>query len=235
MSKNTVMARTDSPDQRHRTSTLRDVLDPDDHDSNILVVGPALSEKDQVAYELLAGSWTSGRSPFAITATDAEPAFRSRFEQFVPTGGSVDDVYVIDCAESSPTETHEDRSTCGVSTPADLTGIGICLAKGYDQYDTGGGRRVLVDNLSTLLIYSEMDRVYRFLSTINRRVTDVGDGTVQLLDQDALASTDRSKLFTLFSTVIEVRSENGSTLFRVHADTQSEWHEFLPASERDDA
>jgi KaiC/GvpD/RAD55 family RecA-like ATPase len=231
----TVVARTETPETDYDRASPSDVLGSGGLDSNVLVVGPTLSNKDQLAYDLLARSWANGVTPFAITATDAGPEFRSRFETFVPPGNRVEDVYVVDCAESSRSGEGDERATCDVGTPADLTGIGICLSKGYDGYGTGGRRRILLDNLSTLLIYSDIDRVYRFLSTINSRVTEVGDVTIQLLDEDALDSTDRNTLLNLFSTIIEVRTEANTTLFRVHGDTQSEWYEYLPRPERDHA
>lgn len=228
----TVVARTETRETEYDRATPGDVLGSGGLDSNVLVIGPTLSNKDQLAYDLLAGSWANDISPFAITATDARREFRSRFETFVPPANRVEDIYIIDCVESSRSGPGDERSTCDVSTPADLTGIGICLSKGYDQYGTDGGRRILLDNLSTLLIYSDIDRVYRFLSTINSRVTEVGDVTVQLLDEDALDATDRNTLLNLFSTIIEVKTEANATLFRVHGDTRSEWYEYLPRPER---
>ena len=118
------------------------------------------------------------------------------------------------------------ESACSVASPADLTGVGICLSKGYDRHGTGGDRRVLIDNLSTLLIYSDVGRIYRFLSVINSRIAEVGDATVQLLDVDAVSSEDKNKLFQLFSTVVQVQTEAGTMLFRIRGDTNTEWYEY---------
>jgi len=220
---NSLVARVDNSAPEYETATIADVLSSTEHRSAILIIGPTLSNKDEIAFDLLAESWNEETAPFAVTAADSEQTLRSRFGEFVPRGRSATEFYVIDCSESSDAES---ESACSVASPADLTGVGICLSKGYDRHGTGGDRCVLIDNLSTLLIYSDIGRVYRFLSVINSRIADVGDTTVQLLDADAIRSEDKTKLFQLFSTIIQVRMESGTMLFRLRGDTNTEWYEY---------
>ena len=215
------MAKVTNEDATFEKQTVAEVLPTDAGGSDVLVIGPTLSDKDQIAFDVLADSWETGRAPFVITATDTDAQFRDRFAPFVPAGHPAEELYVIDCTEQTP----DSQSSCSVNSPVDLTGIAICLSKGYDQYG-GGGRRILLDTISTLLIYSSMDRVYRFLSKLNSRASELGDSTVQLLDSDAIDTEDRNTLFQLFPTVIEVRDEADRTLFRVHGDSETSWYEF---------
>lgn len=218
------MARTDEASTSYDTATVGDVRAPADLGATVLVTGPTLSNKDAVAFDLFGDGWTDAR-PFAITATDPAAAFRDRLRPYVPAGRRAEDVYVIDCLEVSNSTDSDDPHTHGVGTPADLTGIGIALSKGYERYGTGQ-RRVLLDNLATLLVYSDIDRVYRFVDVVTSRLTDLGNTSVHLLDGDTVEGTDRNKLIQLFSAVIEVRSEGDTTLFRVRDGTgASEWYE----------
>ena len=217
------MAQVTSEDATIGKQTVADVLPDSSGESDVLVVGPTLSEKDRIAFDILADSWQSGRAPFVITATDTDAQFRDRFEPFVPAGHRTEELYVIDCTEQTP----DSQSSCSVHSPVDLTGVAVCLSKGYDQYGSGR-RRILLDTISTLLIYSSMERVYRFLSKLNSRASELGGSTVQLLDSDAIDTEDRNKLFQLFPIVIEVRDEADTTLFRVHGDTETSWYEFQP-------
>lgn len=196
--------------------------------SNILISGPTFSGKDSIALDLLSESWASERRPFVITATDTADQFRSRFDALSPPNKRAEAVYVIDCTESGQTERASDTPTCTSATPADLTGVGVCLSKGYDEFGAPGGRVVLLDNLSTLLVYSDVDRIFRFISTINSRVTELGDITVQLLDTDAIDSVNKNKLLQLFGTVIQVKKDGGRTLFRVRGATETTWAEYPP-------
>lgn len=211
---------------RKEGAQVSEILPDDALRSNILIIGPTLSEKDTIAFDLLAESWTSGCRPFVITATDTADQFRSRFDAFSPPKRRVEELYVIDCAESGQAEDTPEQLTCTSATPADLTGVGICLSKGYDEFGASGGRVVLLDNLSTFLVYSDVERIFRFISTINNHVTDHGDITVQLLDTDAVDTADKNKLFQVFSTIIEVKDDDGTTLFRVRGETETTWTEY---------
>lgn len=220
------MSQINTPTSRRERADISEILPEETLKSNILIVGPTLSEKDTIAFDLLAESWAAGHPPFVITATDAAEQFRTRFDSFCPTDRRVEDLYVMDCTETSQDEATTETPTCMVSTPADLTGVAICLSKGYDTFGSPGGRVTLLDNLSTFLVYSDVDRIFRFISAINNRVTNLGDITVQLLDTDAIDTVNKNKLLQLFSTVIEVREEGGKTQFRVRGETQTSWAEY---------
>lgn len=214
------------PTTRREWPRVSDLLPDKTLESNILISGPTLSEKDTIAFDLLAESWSSGRPPFVITATDTADQFRSRFDSLSPPNRHVEDLYVIDCTESAQDADATEKTTCLSATPADLTGVGICLSKGYNEFGEAGGRVILLDNLSTLLVYSDVNRIFRFISTINNRVTELGDITVQLLDTDAIDTVNKNKLLQLFSTVIQVREDEGKTLYRVRGETETTWAEY---------
>lgn len=225
------MSRTDAAPTTTEAVQVTDVVPFKALGPDVLVVGPTLGGKDPIAFDLLAERWAAAHPPFVITATDTAAQLRSRIDPFVPRSGCAGDLYAIDCTGSSGFDDSADVPTCVSTTPADLTGIGICLAKGYDRFGSPGGRVVLLDNLSTLLVYSDVDRIYRFVSTLNNRVTELGDTTVQLLDTDAVDTTDRHKLFQLFSTLIEVRDRDDTTVFRLRGRAETDWHEYLPRRE----
>lgn len=225
------MSQGDDLAAQHVTERVLDVVPAETLESDILVMGPTLSKKDEIAIELLAENWTQDRTPFAVTATESAASFRSRLAATLPSDRDVEDLYVIDAAESSGTGDAANLPGCASTTPADLTGVGICLSKGYKQFGTPGGRVVLVENLSTFLVYSDIERIFRFVNTINNRVTELGDITVQLLDTDAIDSKDRRKLLQLFATVIEVKERSGETVFRLRGDVQTDWHGYAPAQE----
>lgn len=225
------LAQTNEKKEATKRETVTAALPSDTRGSEILVIGPTLSDKDHIAFDILVDSWETEADPFVVTATDPAPQFRSRFESYIPPDRRVQDVYVIDCTETPQGERPGRQSGCSVSSPVDLTGVSVCLSKGYERYGNTGRRRVLIDNLSTLLIYSDIDRIYRFLSVINSRTSELGDATIQLLDTDAIDTEDRNTLFQLFSIIIEVRTDHDTSMFRVHGDTETrwtEWYEYQP-------
>ncbi len=60
-----------------------------------------------------------------------------------------------------------------VATPADLTGIGIEVARWFtrfEQDDATAGVRFGVDSLSSMLMYADLARVFRFVHVLTNRV-----------------------------------------------------------------
>lgn len=55
------------PSRRKAGSRITAVLPEEVLDSNILITGPTLSEKDTIAFDLLADRWVSSHPPFVIT------------------------------------------------------------------------------------------------------------------------------------------------------------------------
>jgi KaiC/GvpD/RAD55 family RecA-like ATPase len=189
-------------------------------------MGPALSGKNRVAFELLANAYDRKARPCVVTATDTASQFRKRFEPYVRSDHHVEDVLVIDALAGASDDTTRTGRTFTVGTPADLTGIGVQLSKALERLPPTErqGARVLVDSLSTLLIYSDIKRLFRFVNAINRRINGVGSGTVHVLDDDAIESQHRQQLLQLFPTVVQVEEEAGETKFRIRGERTSDWY-----------
>lgn len=98
-----------------------------------------------------------------------------------------DRVCVIDCVSlQQGTEPSADRIK-GVSTPADLTGVGMQASAFYQLlYDQGVDRiRVGLLSASTLLMYSDLRRVSRFVHTLTGRVAATDGLALVALDDDS--------------------------------------------------
>jgi hypothetical protein len=220
--------RPDDEAQAVEPARVVDVLPSAATRSDVLVLGPTLSDKDRLAFDLVIAAWQDGGEPFVISATDTASEFRSRLAAAVPADLAAEAAYVIDCTETATSAGATDDATCTAASPADLTGVSICLSKGFERFEPAEPRRILLDNIATLLIYSDVERVYQFISAINQRADDANLGTVHLLDTDAVEAADRSKLFQLFQTVVEVRQEDDTPRFRIRGQSDSPWYEYQP-------
>jgi KaiC/GvpD/RAD55 family RecA-like ATPase len=202
-----------------------DDVPPLDPTENLLVMGPALSGKSRVAFDLLADAYDVDACPCVITATDSAPQFRTRFDPYVDSEYSAENVVVIDSCASASSREASDSRTFTVGSPADLTGLGIQLSKVFGQLpkERREGSRVLIDSLSSLLVYSGIERLFKFVNIVNRRVTEAGGSTIHLLDTDAVEAQHRQQLLQLFSTVIDVRDDAGETEFRLRGAETTDW------------
>jgi hypothetical protein len=198
---------------------------------DVLVCGPAMSGKTQMALELLVAAVveTEGR-PFYLTTSGSATDARARLDARTPEGGSLPRPAVVAC-DGGP---ELDEFTRSVDTPGDLTGLATALTEMYDASRRSRrlGSRVLVDNVTALLVATDLEPVYRFMHALTVRVAEAGGQTIATLDTDGLAGGERPALTGLFDTVVEVRHPDGSDPeYRLH--DSGDWHGYLlPGGDR---
>jgi hypothetical protein len=188
--------------QRHRAT---EVLDAEEIESgtNLLVSGSAMSGKHELVLSLLAAGEADG-SVFVTTRKDAVASERD-FERL--SKGSQSEFSVVDCVSRSagfdrPTET---PGRVYVSDPGDLTGIGIAATKFLRQFYTQDvPARLGVHSVSTMLMYADVKRVFRFLHVLTGRISSSGFIGVFALD-DTVDEREQSVLRQPFDGVVELR------------------------------
>lgn len=101
-------------------------------------------------------------------------------------------------------------STTTVSEPGDLTGIGIkisqCLSAWADDDET---TVVCFDSLTTLLQYTDVQRVFRFLHMLTRQVEDAGALAYFHIDPAAHDEQTVSTVGNLFTECFDYDTETG--------------------------
>jgi KaiC/GvpD/RAD55 family RecA-like ATPase len=182
--------------------------------SNVLVRGTSLAGKRALGIALLAALPTDERPVVLSAAADA-----ATLERRLAAAGNAtvsDRWYVVDAVRSQvdggtiACTDGGDRRTWFVTSPSDLTGLGMSTSRAVSAIvDDGDRPRLLVDSLSTLLQYSSLERVYRFLHVLNGRMAAVGGVTLQVLHSDAHDAQTVGTLAHLFDTVLDVRTEDG--------------------------
>jgi KaiC/GvpD/RAD55 family RecA-like ATPase len=177
--------------------------------SNVLVRGPTLAGKRDLALGLLTALSPDERPVVVSAAADATSIRR----RLVAAGRAdvSDDCYVIDAVRSQVAgravirTDGGDRRTWYASSPNDLTGMGISTGNALSAIHAAGDRpRIVVDSLSTLLQYNSLERVYRFLHVMNGRVRAVDGVTIQVIHADAHTDREVATLAHLFDSVVDV-------------------------------
>ena len=192
---------------------------------DVLVCGPAMSGKTRMALELLVTAVveTEGR-PFYVTTAGSATDARARLDARTPECVSLPRPGVVAC-DGGP---EPDEFTRSVDTPGNLTGIASVLTEMYDGSKRSQrlGSRVLVDNITALLVATNLEPAYRFVHALMARVSKAGGQTIATLDTDGLAGGERPALTGLFDTVVEVRRPDGSDPeYRLH--NSDDWHGYL--------
>jgi hypothetical protein len=193
------------------------VLDPG---TNVLVSGPVMTSKQQLLFRLLARPDPFTRGTVVVTTRKSADAVAQGFRS---VAGEVPDerLSIVDCTGvqglSSRSRSRPNRRQVG--NPGDLTGIGMRLTAFMRQYHSRGETaRVGIHSLSTMLMYTELRRLFQFLHVVTSRVDSSGFVGVYAVDDSALGPRERDILLQLFDTVVETRDTDTGRQLRVRGD-----------------
>jgi hypothetical protein len=181
----------------------------------VLLAGPALTGKRQLLFDLLGES--ADQSAILVSTKRDAGRFRREFSAGV-TDGEDWDTRVVDCVSKGRNfrDVRDDDGTKYVSSPGDLTGIGIA-ASGFmrEFYHADREARVGLHTLSTLLMYSDLQRVFQFSHVMTGRMEASGFAGVFTLDTTTRTSEAVDVLKGMFDAFVEVRDTEDIPQLRV--------------------
>jgi len=192
-----------------------------DPGTNLLVAGPPMTGKRDVAFDVLRHGCRKGDGCVVVTTKDNGEEVLGEFDG--PAGA----VGVVDCVSKQQGMNPRDRDhVTYASSPVDMTGIGIQLSEFLESFYEQGVRRnrVLFDSLSTLLMYSDLQTVFRFLHVFTGRVQSADALGLYVIDSTAHDDQTMSTLRQLFDGEVAVReTDDGSELRLKGVDGSTDW------------
>lgn len=179
-----------------------------DPGTNLLVMGPPMTGKRRIGFDVLAHGADRGEGSIVVTTKDGGDRIVSQFLDSVEAGDP--DVGVVDCVtrQQKPSTLGDDPLISYASSPVDMTGIGIQLSEFLQEFYEGRGltrNRIMLHSISTLLMYSDLQTVFRFLHVFTGRIQSADALGVCLMDSGT--GTDAQTMNTLkqlFDGVVEV-------------------------------
>jgi KaiC/GvpD/RAD55 family RecA-like ATPase len=200
---------------------------PLDPGTNLLVTGPAMGRARQFALELVFAGADHGEGMVVVSANHSEKRVLRAFED----GGRDHEqspLAVVDCTGQGG-----DGRTVGrpVSSPGDLTGIGIEFARSHEAFAGDGVSRVrtVLDSLSTLAMYTDGRTLFRFVHVLTGRVSGMDGLGVYLLDSSGTDERVVSTISQLCDARVDVRvSDDGRDELRTRGldDAPRQWTPF---------
>lgn len=144
--------------------------------TRLLCLSPPLAGGRTVAHRLIASGLDRGEAAVIVSTDRGPDSVRSDVAKHVDAStadGALDRLAVVSCTEAGGRT--DDPLVEHVTSPSDLTGIGIAFSSLLDRLDTGAaaGLRIVVDSLSSLLVYSGVERVFRFAHAFAGRLADI--------------------------------------------------------------
>jgi len=194
--------------------------------TNLLVTGPAMGGLRELMMRLLSCEDAEGLLVLALDVDGSETI--DNFER----GGCRYDpsrMAVVDCTQSGVED--DSRNIYSVSTPSDLTGMGILFSSLYEQlYDAGFERvRTGLYTISTLFMYTEqVQPLYRFLHTMTGRVRSADGLGVSAVDPETMDEKTFRTLTQPFDGELQLRERDGEHELRIRglSDQPDGWHPF---------
>ncbi len=184
--------------------------------TNVLISGPSLSGKRTLAYEILAVGANSGQGSIVVTTKDSAEKVLSAFADLVEGEPPIG---VVDCVtkQRGIGAVEDDSTVKYASSPVDMTGIGIKLSEFLEEFHDGRGlteNRILLHSISTLLMYSNLQTVFRFLHVFTGRIQSVDGVGVYVIDSTAHDAQTMNTLKQLFDAVIELEGDADNPTIR---------------------
>jgi hypothetical protein len=170
-------------------------------ESRVLLLAPpaAVSDAD-LCTELLQTGRPRDQHVLEI-AYNRSPA--TVVENWRASAGELPASLAIICPEAEHVEEMPEGVHVTSVADSDLTGVGIAVTRYLDRWD-GSSRSITacLDSLTAVLQYADMERVFRFLHTLNGRF--VATETRAHVHLDPATQDDQSiaTLATLFDTVV---------------------------------
>jgi len=201
-----------------------------DAGTNLLVEGPPMSGKRDLGFDVLATGARGGEGSIVVSTKDSAERVIEDFGEHV---GDVEPLLgVVDCVtkqQGMGTAT-ESELVRYASSPVDLTGIGIELSellRALYQQRGVTQNRILLHSLSTLLMYSDLQTVFRFLHVFTGRVQSADALGVFVVDSSAHDEQTVSTLKQLFDGIVTIREgEDGGFEARlVGIDDGTDWRD----------
>ncbi len=203
--------------------------------TNILVLAPAMSDAEQLVYALT----KPAAGEYAIVLSTNERA-ADVIESFKIAGTDKRFIGVIDAITKSSTPGIVDTNRLMfVSSPTDLTGIGIKFSNMVQtifEGDFSEGEpglfpppvRFCVNSISTLLMYRRLEVLYQFLHVLTAKLKKIDGVGFYIINRESFDEKTLSLLKQLMSGVIEIKSDDTANYFRVLGirGIGSEWQKY---------
>ena len=186
--------------------------------SNILLISPPMSGKDAILHQIMHhGAEKNENAIITVTTHESAAHILEWFEEnglILPLSR----IGIVDCITNlRGGAAVENENIKNASSPVDLTGIGIRISQFFDDFFLKKNIKKIqlhIDSVSTILMYSNIQTVFRFLHVFTGRIRASGGLGIYALEKGMHEEQTVATLKHLFDGTIEVESENNKNFIR---------------------
>jgi KaiC/GvpD/RAD55 family RecA-like ATPase len=198
--------------------------------SNIMLMGPPMSGKEVILYQIMYNGAINGNAIINVTTNESANHILERFKE-KKLELPLDRIGIIDCTKNPGIAVTESENIKIASSPVDLTGIGVKISQFFDEFlikKKIQKNQLHINSLSTILMYSNIQISFRFLHIHTGRIKSAGALGIYLVDRGMHDEKTLAILKQLFDGIIEIESENYKNFIRIIglSSKPSPWFEY---------
>ena len=181
--------------------------------TNIMMIGPPISGKDDIANIIAYQGLLDTNAAVIVSTREPGNNVLEWFEHHDPNI-PMDRIGIVDCVTRTLGFGAPDTDNIKMaSSPVDLTGIGVKISQFFEHFwmemqlrET----RLCINSLSTILMYSNLQTVFRFLHVFTGRIKAANALGIYVIEEGMHDEKTIVTLKQLFDGMIEIReSEEG--------------------------
>ncbi|MHC1571535.1 MAG: RAD55 family ATPase [Methanosarcinales archaeon] len=186
--------------------------------TNIMLLGPPLTGKHLLIRHIIYHTIKEGDSAVLVSTRDTGDEIIEWFSEYLEEEER-SRIGIVDCVTKSLGKNIHDKDVVKyASSPVDLTGIGIKISQFFEEFIR---RRQIpktilcIDSVSTLLMYTNIQTLFRFLHVFTGRVKLAGAIGIYVVDEGMHDDKSINTLKQLFPAVFEVRTDGEENHLRI--------------------
>ena len=188
-------------------------------EANIMLIGPPMSGKKIISnYLMYHGAAKNENAVIEVNTYEPGYLILERLKES-KSNLTLSKVGIVDCiTEMIGIDSYEDESIKIASSPFDLTDIGIKISQYFEKFFEQKNIRKIqlnIDSLSTLLMYSNIKIVFRFLQVFTGRIKAAGGLGIYVIESGVHDLREITALSQLFDGMIEIKSETDKNFLRI--------------------
>ena len=187
--------------------------------SNIMLIGPPMSGKEVILNHIMYhGAARNENAVITVTTHRQATQILEWFKEnklVLPLSR----IGIIDCiTKSLGGAAFENENIKIASSAVDLTGIGVRIGQFFDDFFMKKNIpkvQLHINSLSTILMYSNIQTVFRFIHVFTGRIKAMGALGIFVIESNIHDERVITTLKQLFDGMIEIKSENDKNFIRL--------------------
>ena len=200
--------------------------------SNIMLIGPPMSGKEAILnYIMYHGAVENENAVITVTTRESAVHILDWFKEN-KLNLPMERIGIIDCVSKTlGGPAVENESIKIASSPVDLTGIGVKISQFFEEFFMKKNTQKIqlhINSLSTILMYSNIQTVFRFLHVFTGRIKAASALGIYVIESGMHDEQAVATLKQLFDGMIEIKSEEDKNFIRVVGISQkpTPWFEY---------